>query len=71
VHYYTKTLTTTKDLGNTVKLGPKWARTLPSLIYFSWDLEISHEKDIKEGKILDHFGLKLMVLPGPLTDLRA
>jgi hypothetical protein len=24
--------------GNTVDLSPKWSRTLPSLIYFSWDI---------------------------------
>jgi hypothetical protein len=25
-----------KDLGNTVNRNPKWSRTLPFLIYFSW-----------------------------------
>jgi hypothetical protein len=24
--------------GNTFDINPKWARTLPSLIYFSWDI---------------------------------
>jgi hypothetical protein len=27
-----------KFLGNTVDLIPKWSKTLPSLIYFSWDI---------------------------------
>jgi hypothetical protein len=30
---------------------------------------ISHEKYIKDGKILAHFGLRLKVLLGSLTDL--
>jgi hypothetical protein len=30
---------------------------------------ISHEKHIKDGKVLHHLGIKLKVLPGPLTDL--
>jgi hypothetical protein len=28
----------------------------------------SHEKYIKDGKVLDHLGFKSKVLPGPLTD---
>jgi hypothetical protein len=42
--------------------------------FFLWrvgDLLISHEKYIKDGKVLDHLGLKSKVLPGPLTDLSA
>jgi hypothetical protein len=31
-------LKSVKHLGNTVNLIPKWARTLLSLIYFSWDI---------------------------------
>jgi hypothetical protein len=27
-----------KGPGNTFDLNPRWARTLPSLIYFSWDI---------------------------------
>jgi hypothetical protein len=27
-----------KDPGNTFDFNPKWSRTLPSLIYFSWDI---------------------------------
>ena len=34
-------------------------------------LLISHEKYIKDGKVLAHFGFKLKVLPGSLTDLSA
>ena len=34
-------------------------------------LYISHEKYIKDGKILAHLGIKLTVLPGSLTDVSA
>jgi hypothetical protein len=34
----TYALKSAKDLGNIVKLYPKWARTLPSFIYFSWNI---------------------------------
>jgi hypothetical protein len=34
-------------------------------------LLISYKKYIKDGKVLAHFGLKLKVLSGSLTDLRA
>ena len=34
-------------------------------------LWISHEKYIKDGKVLDHLGLNSKVFPGPLTDLSA
>ena len=34
-------------------------------------LLISHEKYIKDGKVLAHLGFMSKVLPGPLTDLRA
>jgi hypothetical protein len=34
----TQALKSVKDLGNTLDLHPKWAITLPSLIYFSWDI---------------------------------
>jgi hypothetical protein len=27
-----------KGAANTFDLNPKWTRTLPSLIYFSWDI---------------------------------
>jgi hypothetical protein len=31
-------LKSVKDPSNTFDLNPKWSRTLPSLIYFSWDI---------------------------------
>jgi hypothetical protein len=34
-------------------------------------LLISHEKYIKDSKVLAHMGIKLKVLPGYLTDLSA
>jgi hypothetical protein len=34
----TQALKSVKDPGNTFDLNPKWSRTLPSLIYFSWDI---------------------------------
>jgi hypothetical protein len=34
----TEALKSVKGQGNTFDLNPKWARTLPSLIYFSWDI---------------------------------
>jgi hypothetical protein len=34
----TQAIKSVKDPGNIVDLNPKWARTLPSLIYLSWDI---------------------------------
>jgi hypothetical protein len=34
----TQALMSVKGPGNSFELYPKWARTLPSLIYFSWDI---------------------------------
>jgi hypothetical protein len=34
-------------------------------------LEISHEKYIKDGKVLDHLGFQSKVFPRPLNDLSA
>jgi hypothetical protein len=34
-------------------------------------LSIFHEKYIKDGKVLDHLGLRSKVFTGPLTDLCA
>jgi hypothetical protein len=34
----TQALKSVKDPGNTFDLNPKWSGTLPSLIYFSWDI---------------------------------
>jgi hypothetical protein len=43
----TQALKSVKDQGNTFDLNPKWSRTLPSLIYFSWDIyrEPLHKKN--------------------------
>jgi hypothetical protein len=38
----TQALKSVKDPGNTFDLNPKWSRTLPSLIYFSWDINRDH-----------------------------
>jgi hypothetical protein len=37
-HKTTQALKAVKITGNTFDLNPKWARTLPSIIYFSWDI---------------------------------
>jgi hypothetical protein len=34
----TQALMSVKGPSNTFDLIPKWSRTLPSLIYFSWDI---------------------------------
>jgi hypothetical protein len=34
----TQALKSVKGPCNTFKRNPKWSRTLPSLIYFSWDI---------------------------------
>jgi hypothetical protein len=34
----TQALKSVKGAGNTFDLSPKWSRTLPSLIYFSWNI---------------------------------
>jgi hypothetical protein len=46
----TQALKSVKDPGNTFDLNPKWSRTLPSLIYFSWDINRDHPS-IKKNKI--------------------
>jgi hypothetical protein len=46
----TQALKSVKDPGNTFDLNPKWARTLPSLIYFSWDINRDHPS-IKKNQI--------------------
>jgi hypothetical protein len=38
VHYLTSALKSAKDPCNTFSLSSKWARTLPSLIYYLWDI---------------------------------
>jgi hypothetical protein len=39
--------------------------------YGGGTLLISHEKYIKDGKVLDHLGITSKVFLGPLTDLSA
>jgi hypothetical protein len=34
----TQALKSVKEAGNNFDFNPKWSRTLPSLIYFSWDI---------------------------------
>jgi hypothetical protein len=34
----TQALKSVKSPGNTFDINPKWSRTLPFLIYFSWDI---------------------------------
>jgi hypothetical protein len=36
-------------------------------LLWRWSLLISHEKYIKEGKVLDHLGCQSKVFPAPLT----
>jgi hypothetical protein len=45
----TQALKSVKGPGNTFDLNPKWWRTLPSLIYFSWNIYRAHlhKKKIK------------------------
>jgi hypothetical protein len=38
-------------------------------LWSEWSLLISHEKYIKDGKVLAHLVFKLKVLPVSLTDL--
>jgi hypothetical protein len=38
VQKLTQALKSVKDPGNIFDLNPKWSGTLPSLIYFSWDI---------------------------------
>jgi hypothetical protein len=49
----TKALKSVKDLGNVFDLNPKWTRTLPSLIYFLWDIYRGHPstKNISNIKV--------------------
>jgi hypothetical protein len=61
-------------LGNTFNLNPKWARTLLSLIYFSWDIYrdplhnfISNIKvDISHPAV----GLRSIIPPRHLSQLK-
>jgi hypothetical protein len=46
----TQALKSVKGAGNTFDLNPKWSRTLPSLIYFSWDI-YRNPLSIKQNQI--------------------
>ena len=53
-------------------LKPTTACQISTLIFgFGGTLCISHEEYIKDGTVLAHVGIKLKVLPGPLSDLSA
>jgi hypothetical protein len=71
----TQALKSVKGQGHIFDWIRKWARTLPSLIYFSWDFHRNHlhkrKSSIKDGKVLDHLEIRSKVLPGPSTDLSA
>ena len=58
-----------------MRLKPTVGYQISILIFESklWrgSLLISHEKYIKDGKVLDHLWFMSKVLPGPLTDLSA
>jgi hypothetical protein len=47
----TQALKSVKDPGNTFDLNPKWSRTLPSLIYFSWDINRAPPPSIKINQV--------------------
>jgi hypothetical protein len=78
VQKHTQAHQSVKGPGNTFDLNSKWSRTLPSLIYFSWNIyrdspPLKKKSNIKveyikDGKVLDHFEFKSKVLPGPFTD---
>jgi hypothetical protein len=53
------------------QLGVKYQLWYLIFFYGGWSLLISHEKYIKNGKVLDHLLIKSNVLPGSLTDLSA
>jgi hypothetical protein len=56
-------------------LKPAAGCQISTLIFdcFLWRgaLLISHEKYVKDGKVLDHFWFMTKVLPGPLIDISA
>jgi hypothetical protein len=50
----TQALKSVKGTGNTFDINHRWSRTLPSLIYFSWDINrASLHKKSKKKKIMD------------------
>jgi hypothetical protein len=50
----TQALQLDNGAGNTFDLNPKWARTLPSLIYFSWDIyrDLPPQSKIQISKLI-------------------
>ena len=53
-------------------LNPTAGCQISTLIFvFGGTLYISHNKFLKDGKVLYHLRFKSKVLPGPLTDLNA
>jgi hypothetical protein len=62
-----------KCLGGFLHLKPAAGCQISNLIfdffYGGGALLISHEKYVKDGKVLDHLWFISKVLPGPLTDL--
>jgi hypothetical protein len=44
-------LKSVKGPGNTFDRSPKWSRTLPSLIYFSWNIYRDHPLHKKKSNI--------------------
>jgi hypothetical protein len=49
--------------------GVKYQLWYLILFYGGGSLLISREKYIKDGKVLDHLGLRSKILAGPFTDL--
>ena len=58
----TQALQSVKGPGNTLDWHPKWSRTLPSLIYFSWDIYRDHPSIIFFSNIKVHIWHPTVVL---------
>jgi hypothetical protein len=71
----TKALKSVKGPGNTFDWNPKWSRTLPSLIYFSWDIyreppSIKKISNIKVDIWHPTVGLRCIIPPRHLSQLK-
>jgi hypothetical protein len=55
----TQALLSVKCPANTVDWSPKWVRTLPSLIYFSWDIYRDHLHKINFKYLTPYYGLEV------------
>jgi hypothetical protein len=69
-------LKSVKGPGNTFEFNPKWSRTLPSLIYFSWDIHRDPHPPLKRSNIkVDMLhptvGLRCKNPPSQLSQLKA